>query len=132
MIPSSRCRAEKHGAERNKNQKADVCESDSRRNAKARKHITPGLHAECSFPWLIDPVEDSLVIKMFFLRLLPSAEIRDRHHGYRRELSCILVGHRLESGAIVILRGDFLGFGSIEVIQISLRHGCRSVFLRNL
>src|SRR2546425_13296116 len=81
---------------------------------------------------LTDLVEDTAVVEVRFLSLLPAAkQFVDGEQFYFRELARKFLGHRFESRAIEVSRHNFLPGFTIEICEIRLGCGLRAALLRH-
>ena len=78
-----------------------------------------------------NPIKGAAVRKMVFLGLLPAAEQfvhGKQFHG--RKLGGVFLGDGFEARAVEIARGDFLAFGSVEILEIGFGDGFGAVAAR--
>src|SRR5437879_4437629 len=80
---------------------------------------------------LTDLVEDTAVVEVRFLSLLPAAkQFVDGEQFHSRKLTGILLDDRFESRAIEVSRHNFLAGFAIEICEIRLGCGLRAALLR--
>src|SRR4051812_4359268 len=81
----------------------------------------------------IDLVEHTGIVKVRRLRLLPAAEhIVDGEQLDFGEIAFVLPGDRRIARPIMVLRGDFLAFGRVDEVEISLRRRARALLVDHL
>src|SRR5262245_57397230 len=73
---------------------------------------------------LLELVENTALVEMRFLRLLPAAEnfIDGEQFQFRKSVG-VFVSDRLKPRTIIIFCGHFLAFGRVEIFQIRSGNG---------
>src|SRR5262245_56117996 len=75
----------------------------------------------------VDLVEYATIHEVGFLRLGPTAEVRDRHQVELRELLGVLREYLRIARPIPVARDDFLALLAVKVFEVGLRHIARAV-----
>src|SRR5437870_9775435 len=82
---------------------------------------------------LSDLIEDSAVIEMRFLGLLPVANnLSEGEELHVREPVCVFREHLFVLRAKIAFGGNFLTFGGVEILEVSPGHRFGAVFPRVL